>query len=50
VRQVRIWKEESISYFQLLLYGSQSWTLRKAHEEFLGDFERKILRRLYGEA
>jgi hypothetical protein len=31
-----------------VLYGSESWTLSKAHESLLGGFERKILRRVYG--
>jgi hypothetical protein len=31
-----------------VLYGSESWTLSKAHEALLGGFERKILRRIYG--
>jgi hypothetical protein len=29
-------------------YGSESWTLSKAHEALLGGFERKTLRRIYG--
>jgi hypothetical protein len=29
-----------------VLYGSESWTLIKAHEALLGGFERKILRRI----
>jgi hypothetical protein len=29
-----------------VLYGSESWTLSKAHEELLGGSERKILRRI----
>jgi hypothetical protein len=31
-----------------VLSGSESWTLSKAHGALLGDFERKILRRIYG--
>jgi hypothetical protein len=31
-----------------VLYGSDSWTLRKAHEALLGSFKRKILRKIYG--
>jgi hypothetical protein len=31
-----------------VLYGSESWTLSKAHEALLGGFEREILRRIYG--
>jgi hypothetical protein len=31
-----------------VLYGSESWTLSKAHEAPLGGFERKILRRICG--
>jgi hypothetical protein len=31
-----------------VLYGSESWTLCKAHEALLGGSERKILRRIYG--
>jgi hypothetical protein len=31
-----------------LLYGSESWTLSKAHEARLEGFERNILRRIYG--
>jgi hypothetical protein len=31
-----------------VLYGSERWTLSKAHETFLGGFERKILRRIHG--
>jgi hypothetical protein len=31
-----------------VLYRPESWTLSKAHEEFLGGFERKILRTTYG--
>jgi hypothetical protein len=30
-----------------VLYGSESWTLSKAHEAFLGGFERNVLRRIY---
>jgi hypothetical protein len=30
-----------------VLYGSESWTLSKAHEVLFGGFERTILRRLY---
>jgi hypothetical protein len=31
-----------------VLYGSESWTLSKAHEALLGGFERKILERMCG--
>jgi hypothetical protein len=31
-----------------VLYGSESWTLSKAHEALLGGSERKILRKIYG--
>jgi hypothetical protein len=31
-----------------VIYGSESWTLSKAHEALLGGSERKILRRIYG--
>jgi hypothetical protein len=31
-----------------VLYESESWTLSKSHEALLGNFERKILRRIYG--
>jgi hypothetical protein len=31
-----------------VLYGSESWTLSKAHEVLLGGSERRILRRIYG--
>jgi hypothetical protein len=31
-----------------VLYGSESWTLSKAHEALLGGSERNILRRIYG--
>jgi hypothetical protein len=31
-----------------VLYGSESWTLSKAHEALLGVFQRTILRRIYG--
>jgi hypothetical protein len=30
------------------LYGAETWVLCKADEFCLGDFERKILRRIYG--
>jgi len=32
----------------LVLYGSETWTLRKVEETRLAVFERKILRRIYG--
>jgi hypothetical protein len=31
-----------------VLYGSEKWTLSKAHEAPLGAFEKEILRRIYG--
>jgi hypothetical protein len=31
-----------------VLYGSESWTLSKAHEALLGGSQRKILGRIYG--
>jgi hypothetical protein len=31
-----------------VLCASERWTLSKAHEAPLGDFERKMLRRIYG--
>jgi hypothetical protein len=30
------------------MYGAVTWVLRKANELGLRDFERKILRRIYG--
>lgn len=32
----------------ILLYGSETWTLRNNEEQLLGCFERKILRTIYG--
>jgi hypothetical protein len=39
-----------LNYVILLtvLYGSESWTLIKAHEALLGGFDRKILRIIHG--
>jgi hypothetical protein len=31
-----------------VLYGSECWTLIKAHEALLGASERKILRKIFG--
>jgi hypothetical protein len=32
----------------VVLYGTETWTLRKVEETRLAVFERKILRRIYG--
>ena len=32
----------------IVLYGSETWTLRKSDEELLRAWERKILRRVFG--
>jgi len=32
----------------IVLYGSETWALRKAEEQRLGGFERKVLRKLHG--
>jgi hypothetical protein len=32
----------------VLIYGAETWVLSKADELRLGDFERKMLRRIYG--
>jgi len=32
----------------IILYGSETWTLRKIEEVKLDTFERKVLRRIYG--
>ena len=32
----------------VLMYGVETWVLSKADELYLGVFERKILRRIYG--
>jgi len=32
----------------IVLYGSETWALRKAEEQRLGVFERKVLREIYG--
>jgi len=32
----------------VLMYGAETWVLSKVDELCLGDFERKILRRIYG--
>lgn len=36
------------SMSKLMKSQSESWALSKSHEVLLGDFERKILRRIYG--
>ncbi|KAL4100807.1 hypothetical protein QTP88_020836 [Uroleucon formosanum] len=32
----------------IVMYGSETWALRKAEEQRLGVFERKVLRKIYG--
>jgi len=32
----------------IVLYGSKTWALRKAEEQRLEVFERKVLRKIYG--
>jgi len=32
----------------IVLYGSETWALRKAEEQRLGVFVRKVLRKMYG--
>jgi len=32
----------------IVLYGSETWALRKAEEQRLGVFEKKVLRKMYG--
>lgn len=32
----------------IVLYGSETWALRKAEEQRLGILERKVLRKMYG--
>jgi hypothetical protein len=51
--EISITKEENCQLYKTIilptvLYGSDSWTLSKAHKALLGGFEGKILRRLYG--
>jgi hypothetical protein len=33
----------------VLIYGSESWTLTRVDEQKLRTFERKVLRRIYGQ-
>jgi hypothetical protein len=33
----------------IAMYGSETWELRKAEEQRLGVFERKVLRKIYGQ-
>ncbi|GFX53797.1 hypothetical protein TNCV_1597431 [Trichonephila clavipes] len=40
---------ENVRWLLLIaLYGSECWTLNKAHEEKRLNFERKILRKIFG--